>query len=331
MKAQWVDYQSPLATWIKRYLAYKRALGRRFDNEEKTLRLLDRYLVEEGISHIGDITLQRIESFMISRPRKRARSYNHLLGVTRGLFDWLLLQEVIDHSPVCTRSRRVTTQRVPFIFDHLQARKLLEVAAKLPDNFRALDRGNAYEMIFALLYGLGLRVGEVARLCIKDVDFARQLLMIHHTKFSKSRLVPFGPQIMKRLGGYLKLRTEQYGPLQPNQPVFSFGKGSNKAIHPCTISQVFHALIPKLGLTIPEGSSPPRLHDLRHSFAVGTLLRWYRTGLNPSQRLIHLSTFMGHVDPTSTAVYLTITADLLQEANQRFGRFATPLLREVAL
>ena len=72
----------------------------------------------------------------------------------------------------------------------------------------------------------------------------------------------------------------------------------------------------------------PRLHCLRHSFAVGTLLRWYRAGIDVGQRLIHLSTFLGHVDPESTAWYLTITSDLLDEANERFERFASLGLRE---
>ena len=66
----------------------------------------------------------------------------------------------------------------------------------------------------------------------------------------------------------------------------------------------------------------PRLHDLRHSFAVGTLLRWYRAGIDPNQRLLHLATFLGHVDPTSTAVYITMTDALLDEASARFRRFA---------
>ena len=70
---------------------------------------------------------------------------------------------------------------------------------------------------------------------------------------------------------------------------------------------------------------PPRLHDLRHSFAVGTLLRWYCQGSDPAARLLHLSTFLGHVDPASTAVYLTITAELLEAAGDRFGRYAAPL------
>ena len=74
------------------------------------------------------------------------------------------------------------------------------------------------------------------------------------------------------------------------------------------------------------GVSPPRVHDLRHSFAVGTLLRWYREGSDPAAKLVHLSTFLGHVNPASTATYLTITGELLQSAGERFGRFAAPLL-----
>ena len=88
------------------------------------------------------------------------------------------------------------------------------------------------------------------------------------------------------------------------------------------ISQTFHALVPKLELHIPPGVSSPRLHDLRHSFAVATLLRWYREGIDPNCRLMSLSTFLGHVDPNSTAVYLTITEDLLHEAAQRFHAMA---------
>ena len=73
---------------------------------------------------------------------------------------------------------------------------------------------------------------------------------------------------------------------------------------------------------MPDGVRPPTLHSLRHSFAVGCLLHWYREGLDPAARLHRLSTFMGHVDPSSTAVYLTITPALLEEANRRFERFA---------
>jgi integrase len=94
------------------------------------------------------------------------------------------------------------------------------------------------------------------------------------------------------------------------------------------VSQTFHHLMPRLPIETPPGCSPPRLHDLRHSFAVGTLMRWYRSGADPQAHLLALTTFLGHVDVNSTAVYLTMTATLLQEANRRFEAFAAPMIKE---
>ena len=148
--------------------------------------------------------------------------------------------------------------------------------------------------------------------------------MIRESKFYKSRPVPFGPKIGALLSGYLEVRVAQDGALPPAAPLFTFGQG--RFIHPGSVSQRFHKLLPQLQIELPVGTWAPRLHDLRHSFAVGRLLRWYRSGLNPTVRLLQLSTFLGHVDPSSTAVYLTITSALLDEANRRFEAFAAPAL-----
>jgi site-specific recombinase XerD len=317
------DLGSPLAEPIRHFVAHKRALNRRFDTEERALRLLDRYLVGHGVADLAGVTPAVLDAFLASRPRRRPRSYNHLLGVTRRLFDWMVDQGMLATSPVRLRPRRETARRIPYLFDLPHACRLIEVAASLPDRNKAPLRGPTYATIFALLYGLGLRVGEAARLTRADVDLDRRLLVIRQTKFAKSRYVPFGPRMASRLGTYLELRECRSGPLAPEAPVFSFTQ--NRALHPGTISQTFHALVPRLGLALPAGIGSPRVHDLRHSFAVGTLLRWYRDGADPGARLLDLSTFLGHVDPASTAVYLTITADLLQTAGKRFERFAAPL------
>lgn len=329
MTDKWVDFQGPLAGDMKQFLLYKRALARQFRTEESVLRLFDRYLVQQRVTHVAAITPLLLDGFFASRPRTRPRSYNHLLGVTRHFFCWLVEQGTIPFSPVLASPRRAVAQRLPFLFDAAKAKKLLEVSNSLPDNSKAMLRGTTYTTIFALLYGLGLRVGEVSRLCRKDVDFDRRLLVIRQTKFGKSRLVPFGPRMAQRVSEYIRLREQHSGALQPDTPMFSFTE--NKPVHPVTISKTFHRLLQRLNLDILPGTAPPRLHDLRHSFAVSTLLRWYRTGADPAQRLIHLSTFLGHVNPESTAVYLTITTDLLQEASQRFERFAGPLIKEVIL
>ena len=323
-------FQSILAAEMTDFLRHQRSLGKRFINEERALHLLDQYLVTEKVGAIAQITPPLVDAFLASRPRSRPKSYNHLLSVVRRLFKWLVRQERWPQSPVQSRPRHATAGQMTFLFDRAQAQQLLKLAAELPDNNNGRNRGKTYSMIFALMYGLGLRVGEAARLCRQDVDLERNVLIIRETKFLKSRLVPFGPKIRARLREFLQQQVERDGQLDPALPLFSFGPVRSKAVSPGTITQTFHALWPRLGLKLPTGSAPPRLHCLRHSFAVGTLLRWYRSGINPQQRLWDLSTFMGHVHPASTAVYLTITAELLEEANQRFSRFAAPLLKEVA-
>ncbi len=311
-------FHSALADPLRHFVQYKRALNRKYRTEEAALRLFDGYLYEHSIARWENITSTVIDDFLKSRPRTRPRSYNHLVGVLHRFFSWAVMQRLIGRNPVTTRPRRDSGQRIPYLFDLHDAKRLLELARGLPDNPRASQRALVYETIFALLYGLGLRVGEVSRLKLGDVDLARDALFIRETKFSKSRIVPMGPRLAERLRGYIGRR---YGSAcDPELPLFSFAPP--RCVGATTITQRFHKLIPKLELQIPVGISPPRLHDLRRSFAVRTLLRWYREGVDPNSRLMHLSTFLGHVDPASTAVYLPITEELLHEADQRFRALA---------
>jgi site-specific recombinase XerD len=324
VKAGETVFRSLLAAWIGTYLSAKRAVGCRFDCEERALRLFDRFLVERAIATPADITSDLIDVFLASRARPQPRSHNHLLGVVRRLFDWLAGQGVVSASPVSARPRRETARRLPFLFDPGQARLLLTAAGQLPDRPKGPCRGVIYRAVFALLYGLGLRVGEVSRLRCGDVDLDRDLLLIRDSKFGKSRLVPFGPRLAAMLREYVHARR---WPLSLDAPLFTFD--GRRPIHTNSIRNAFRDhLVPRLGFTAPSGTSKPRVHDLRHSFAVGALLRWYREGLEAGDRLQHLSTFLGHLNPHSTAVYLTITADLLQEANRRFEAFAAPIAQE---
>jgi integrase len=318
--------RSLLAPHIEQYLATKRALGCRFNSEERTLRLLDRFCIARGVTSLDGFTGDLIDDFLASRPRPVPKSYNQLLGVVCRLCEWLLTQDVIATSPVRARPRRETARRLPFLFDPPLARRLLEVARQLPDNHRSRYRGPTYHAIFALLYGLGLRVGEVSRLQVGDLDFDRDVLLIRDSKFGKSRQVPFGPRLAAALRAYLAGRPPGRGSGR-DAPLFTWS--GRWPVHTNSIRNTFREdIVPSLGLAIPPGTTRPRVHDLRHSFAVGALLRWYRTGVDPTARLHHLSTFLGHVDPQTTAIYLTITSELFAEANRRFEAFA-PTIAEV--
>lgn len=315
-----------LTTAVERFLTHRRALGRKYLSEEAELALLVRFADACGVCYLEELTPELLDEFLASRPRTRPRSFNHLLGVVAGLLNWAVAQELLEASPLRARRRRTTADRIPFIFDQTEARRLLDTAGGLGDNSRAPARGATYRGIFALCYGLGLRAGEACGLRVGDVDAERRLLVVRGGKFGKTRLVPHGPRIGDLLAAQIERRRGGVAVVGDDAPLFSFD--GRRCVHPGSASQTFHRLVPALGLEVPQGVSPPCLHSLRHSFAVGTLLRWYRQGQDPAAHLFGLSTFMGHVDPISTSVYLTITTELLDEANRRFEAFAAPTWNE---
>jgi len=326
----WQRFESVLADPITRYLTAKRSMGCHFNTEDRALRLLDRYLIEQGVKHMADVTSEGLEAFLASRPRTTGTTYNNLLSVVRRLFEWMVDQQELARSPLTAQPRPQSARRLPYLYEPATIRRMLEYAAELPDGTRAPDRGPTYATVFALLAGLGLRIGEVSRLQCGDVDLQRDVLLVRNSKFGKSRLVPFGPRLAARLRAYAALREQRLGFPTPEAPFFTWNGRST--IMTNSIRNAFREhLLPRLALHVPPGTRAPCVHGLRHTFAVRTLLRWYREGIDPQARLNHLSTFLGHVGLHSTAVYLTITGELLGAANQRFEAFASPAVREVRL
>jgi len=196
-------FQSFLATFFNQFVQYKRALNRKYDTDAEILRLLDRYLQNVRITEWQTIDGSVIDKFIRSRPRVSACSYNQLLGVLRRFFNFAVMQEWIQSSPVTATPRRITGTRIPYLFDLATARRLLAVARSLSEGPRTRHRGLVYETVFALLYGLGLRVGEVARLKLADADLIQNTLLIRDTKFGKTRIVPLGPNLAQRLKRYV--------------------------------------------------------------------------------------------------------------------------------
>ena len=115
-----------------------------------------RFANERRVRRLDQLTPALLDDFLASRSRTRPRSFNHLLGVVRCLLDWAVVHELLIESPLRARPRRATATRIPFIFDASQACRLLEAAATLPDNARAMLRGSTYRAIFGLCYGIGV-------------------------------------------------------------------------------------------------------------------------------------------------------------------------------
>jgi len=257
---------------VEQFLAHKRALGRKYHTEEEELRLLVRYAADHAALRLDDLTPVLLDDFLRSRPRARPRSFNALLGVLARLLDWAVSQQLLASSPLRARRRRATSARIPFLFDPLQARRLLDAAGALADDAHAPHRGATYRTLFALCYGLGLRVGEACGLSLGDVDGERDLLVVRAGKFGKSRLVPHGPRIAALLEEQLE-RRHCDGAVIDAEPLFTFD--GSRSVRTGTASKTFRQLVRTLELVVPDGVSPPRRHALRDRALV---LFLYNTG-----------------------------------------------------
>jgi site-specific recombinase XerD len=175
--------------------------------------------------------------------------------------------------------------------------------------------------VILLLYGAGLRVSEVLNLDCGDVEVDVSLLTIRNSKFHKSRLVPVGPQLALMLKCYRRWRQANHGKDDPKTPFF-VGRDGKRLAHRA-LSVAFRQVCIRAGIRRPSKVRfQPRMHDLRHAFAVHRLTEWYRQGVDVQKFLPQLSVYMGHCCLSSTQAYLNMTPELLQQASDRFERYA---------
>jgi integrase/recombinase XerD len=214
--------------------------------------------------------------------------------------------------------------RRPYIYSPEQIRVLLDIALTYPSP-RAPLRPQALYTMLAVGYCAGLRVSEIARLTLGDVDLQTGTITIRETKFFKSRILPLTASVVAALREYLKARRQAGAPQDPASGLFWHDQGGTR-YGTAAVMWLFVDLLRRAGLKPSRGKTGPRIHDLRHSFVVNRMLEWYRAGINPQEKLPFLATYLGHRDIHSTLVYITVTQDLLQQANERFRAFAAHCL-----
>ena len=208
--------------------------------------------------------------------------------------------------PFCTQRRR------PYIYTDEEVALLMREARDLPGTLRS----ESYATLVGLLAATGMRVGEAIALDDEDLDWRRSLVTVRHAKFQKSRHVLLHQSTLAALRVYTTLRDRLY-PRRHSRSFFVSGVGTR--IHIQNFQLVFLRLLRVAGLDTGPGRRP-RIHDLRHAFALKTLSAWYRSGVDAERRLPWLSTYLGHVSPAATYRYLTATPELLALAGERLDR-----------
>jgi integrase/recombinase XerD len=321
----------PLQRHVRSYVALHQSLGKKYRTHQLALLDLDRHLRAEGVRSpriVKEAMIQRWLGTMTCTPTVRT----HKARFARRFFDHLRGIGIVRCNPMSpsrfSEARTDAPAFRPFIFSRVQVSALLARARRLPPSDSFPMRASVCHLMLAMLYSLGLRHSEARLLRVCDVDLGKKILFISETKFHKSRLVPMGAKLGECLRQYLGLRRKTFPRFRDEDSLFITCWRTPPCHH--ALMRAFRDCLRADGVSAGAGRRPPRLHDLRHTFAVHRLLRWYREGVDVQVRLPALATFMGHVELTSTEVYLTITLDLLQEASGRFhGHFGRPFDREV--
>ena len=204
----------------------------------------------------------------------------------------------------------------PYLYSNDEIQALLHAALQLPagDGLRPW----LYHCLFGLLSVSGLRISEAYNLTLQDVDLDAAVLTVRGTKFGKSRLIPLHASTCHVLAEYIARRERLWQARTVSSYLFVSSKGNR--IDGATIHRVFYALSRQIGLRGPHDSHGPRLHDMRHRFAMKTLLHWYRSGEDVGRRLPILSAYLGHVHVSDTFWYLSAWPELMQEAMSRLER-----------
>ena len=308
-------FGSHLGPIIRAHVEHMKTLGLRYD--ENRFRRFDDFLQRRpGAANESLATL--VQEYVTLAPSPAAQMERVKVGRAVARF----LQRSDPTVMLMRRDRMVTREalrrrKVPYIFTTEQIQHLLQTAREYPSPNAPLRPLSLYTM-FVLAYCAGLRMAEIVGLCLGDVREASDTIDIRDTKFFKSRRLPLSPSAMAVLRRYLLARRHALAPSDADSPLF-WHQQSGYAYF--TANHLMRRVMRSAGLKPDSGRAGPRVHDLRHSFVVHRMVKWYEKGVDVQAKLPYLWTYLGHSDLHSSLVYITITQDLLQRASERFRAF----------
>jgi integrase len=317
-------FGSALGQTLNAHIARMRSLGYRYDTEAGRLLRFDRFLqrrpdlIGEPLSVLvrawaeaGSGVHHRWEAQVCGRVISTAL---HRLDATTAILR-------VDRQ----LSRQVRQQhRRPYICTAEDLQRIVEAARTFPSPHAPLRPSSLYLMVI-LAACVGLRLGELARLTLGDVDLDDGTIEIRETKFFKSRRLPLAPSVVAAVRTYLDARRRAGAGMDASAGLFWHQQCAGRYSR-VMIEKLLVRVLRRAGLKPAHGRAGPRVHDLRHAFVVHRMLAWYRAGINPQSRLPYLATYLGHKDINSTLVYLTITQELLQQASERFRQHSRRVL-----
>lgn len=298
---------SPLRHALLDYLALRRALGYKLQRAEKLLAQFLTYVEAHGEQHLRVATMVTWATLPGGPDRGWA---SHRLSVVRRFASHLHAINPATEVPPADLLPRRRCRATPYLYSDDEVAAVIAAAATL----RTPHRVATYQTLIGLLAVTGMRVGEALALDRGDIDGPEGVLTIRTSKFGKSRELPVHPSTVDALRRYLRRRDR---PRSAARTAAVLVSSAGTRLLYCNVQWTFHRLVRRAGLTPRSAACRPRLHDLRHRFAVCTILDGYRSGQNTEARLPLLATYLGHVDPSHTYWYLSAAPELLHLAGDR--------------
>jgi integrase len=301
---------SPLASALAEYLAIRRRLGFKLGRPAQLLQDFVAYLDDRKAT---TVTTELALAWARRPAGARPSWWGARLSVVRVFARYLKTIDPATEVPPADLLPARKQRATPYLYSAFDITTLLAAARRHPSE----HRGETYATLIGLLAVTGMRIGEAIRLDLDDVDWAEGSLTIRKSKFGKSREVALHPTTTEALRVYAE-RRRQLRP-RPRTPSFFVSLAGTRLIYN-NVHFTFHELVEEAGIGPRAPRCRPRPHDLRHTFAVNTLLAWCRDGLDVPGRMHLLSTYLGHLDPSDTYWYLSAAPELLGLAGRRLER-----------
>ncbi|WP_241282687.1 tyrosine-type recombinase/integrase [Chryseobacterium timonianum] len=302
---------------IDKYISYRKTLGEIFRMPSIYLRS---FVNKIGASTpVETITKDTVERFLYGTSKVVTAAWFSRYSALHGFYEYSLIRDYVKKVPLPNilpvRPKGLTA----YIFSNNELKSIFKAALTYPKRKSNISPYMVQTVLF-ITYALGLRISETLSIKLGDIDMNNLVIALRGTKFHKSRLVTFNTQVKNILVVFLEWRTNH------NQPDFSdtelFLNDDNQSVSSACIEKIFEKIRYKAGIKRDDGGRyQPRIHDLRHTFAVNRLINCYKKGNDPQKYLPILSVYMGHAHYAYTSTYLTMSDSLLQQANKRFENY----------
>jgi len=302
-----------LSNVCQKFVAEKRAMGVIFNAEAKRLAEFSRFSLNYYLP-TDTLTEEVVKGWLTRRPNDADKTVAHRFAIVKGLAEYMLRMGYSAYCPARGDIPKLQTGTyIPYIFTHDEVITFFNALDSSGNFYTAYSsrHQNMMVQIFRLLYCCGLRVSEVCRLTINDVNWEESLLLIRDAKFGKSRYIPMSEEMTENLRSYVNSNIHT---------PYLFPNRYGETLEPQAVYRKFRNVLVLAGISHNGRGSGPRVHDFRHTFSVHCLQKWIAAELPLTSALPRLSVYLGHTGIGSTEKYLRMTAEVYPEISENLSR-----------